>query len=419
MKRLLNLPKNIYLTYFGIFILRLFFYFSLAILQNPKYMQVTSLERVLIFVPYPAAELLTVSFFGSLCDKIGRKPIFVTSFVLDGLAIFFYSLTKSPVLLPIISALFGMGAAASVTSSLVMIADLSPQDLHGSTMGIYDAMALAGLGGGFVGGFILMEVAPNYAHLGFVLGGVILFIMAVFSYFKIEETFKPEEIEGGNQGFVKALIDDIVAVLKDKDVQHILPVWIPVICLYGIMLNFSEQLAHDLELTKEGLPLLIVLASIGLAIFIGFPLHGFLSDKFGRKPFLIIGMFSFAAFISLLVYASATNQLLTFAVPLFIFGLGCGAFPPAALALLADISEKERAGATMGSYSVVYGIGLLLGPFLAGIILDKKIPYVPKEYQGITGLVILVWLLGLISIIGTLYLPPHLSQSHKHEKTTN
>ncbi len=406
----LKLPRNIYYTYLGIFMLRLFFYLSLAILQNPRYLSVSGLERFLIFVPYPAAELLTVSFFGSLCDRIGRKPIFVVSFLLDALAIFFYAFTKSPVLLPLISALFGMGAAASVTSSLVIISDISPPELHGSTMGIYDAMALAGLGGGFGGGFILMEVAPSYARTAFLLGAFVLIGMALFSYLIIQETF--ENAPKKEENFAKALIDDVVTVLKDKDVQHILPVWIPVICLYGIVLNFSEQLAHDLELNSEGLPLLIVLASIGLAIFVGFPLHGYLSDKFGRKPFLILGMFSFAAFISLLVYASTNNLLLQFAPLLFLLGLGCGAFPPAALALLADIVEKEHAGATMGSYSVVYGIGLILGPFLAGVTLDKKIPGIPPSYQGLTGLIILVWLLGIVSIIGTLYLPDHLAKKH-------
>ena len=281
-------------------------------------------------------------------------------------------------------------------------------------MGIYDAMALAGLGGGFAGGFILMEVAPHYAKAAFFIGFVFLMLMAVLSYFAIEETM--QEIRQSEKHFVKDLIDDISTVLKDKDVQHILPIWVPVICLYGIVLNFSESLAHDLELTKEGFPLLIVLGAIGLAIFVGFPVNGYLSDKYGRKPFLIIGMVSFSAFISLLIYASNNNQLLTYAIPLFILGLGCGAFPPAALALLADIVKKEHAGATMGSYSVVYGIGLILGPFLAGVTLDEKIPLIPAKYQGIFGLVILVWILGVVSIIGTMYLPDHLSRKHLVKK---
>jgi MFS family permease len=48
-----------------------------------------------------------------------------------------------------------------------------------------------------------------------------------------------------------------------------------------------------------------------------------------------------------------------------------GAFGPAALASLADVSQQKRRGMTMGLYSFVISAAMTVGPIMSGAIIDR------------------------------------------------
>ncbi len=58
-------------------------------------------------------------------------------------------------------------------------------------------------------------------------------------------------------------------------------------------------------------------------------------------------------------------------VPLGIFGLMAGAFGPAALAGLTDVSQSDKRGTTMGLYSVVISTSMIVGPITTGFLVDN------------------------------------------------
>ena len=57
-------------------------------------------------------------------------------------------------------------------------------------------------------------------------------------------------------------------------------------------------------------------------------------------------------------------------VPGAAFGFMAGAFGPAALASLADVSQKKKRGMTMGLYSFVISAAMTIGPIMSGAIID-------------------------------------------------
>ncbi len=72
--------------------------------------------------------------------------------------------------------------------------------------------------------------------------------------------------------------------------------------------------------------------------------------------------------------AQATFSKLTspaLVVPLVIFGLMAGAFGPAALAGLTDVSQSDKRGTTMGLYSVVISSSMIVGPITTGFLVDN------------------------------------------------
>lgn len=94
------------------------------------------------------------------------------------------------------------------------------------------------------------------------------------------------------------------------------------------------------------------------------PLWGRLSDRFGRRPILIVGLLGSA--FSYVVFAFARSVGVLF-VSRILAGMG-GATVPVAQAYIADITPpKDRAG-NMGLIGAAFGLGFIFGPALGGIL---------------------------------------------------
>jgi len=111
-----------------------------------------------------------------------------------------------------------------------------------------------------------------------------------------------------------------------------------------------------------------VVTSYLLTSTVTIPIYGKLSDIFGRKIMLIIG-------ISLFLVGSALSGLSQNMAELILFrglqGLGAGALFPIALAVVGDLFTPRERGKYQGFFGAVFGLAFLVGPFLGGFITDN------------------------------------------------
>ncbi len=110
----------------------------------------------------------------------------------------------------------------------------------------------------------------------------------------------------------------------------------------------------------------IVLAAFPLSQLIGVPFMGALSDRFGRKPLLLISQITtFIGFIML----GAANSLTLILLSRVIDGL-FGANIATAQAALSDITTEETRSQGLGLIGAAFGIGFVFGPLISILTLE-------------------------------------------------
>ena len=98
------------------------------------------------------------------------------------------------------------------------------------------------------------------------------------------------------------------------------------------------------------------------------PIYGKLSDLFGRRPMVMIG-------VSLFLVGSAlsglSQEMWQLVAARGLQGLGAGAIFPIALAVIGDLFTPAERGKYQGLFGAVFGISALIGPALGGFLTDN------------------------------------------------
>lgn len=107
--------------------------------------------------------------------------------------------------------------------------------------------------------------------------------------------------------------------------------------------------------------------------FLFAPLIGNLSDKFGRRPIILISLFAFSMDYLLLAFAPTITWLF---VGRIIAGL-TGASITTASAYIADVSTAENRAKNFGMIGAAFGLGFIIGPVIGGMLgqYGSRVPF--------------------------------------------
>lgn len=139
----------------------------------------------------------------------------------------------------------------------------------------------------------------------------------------------------------------------------------------------------DIVTAAHVLGLLTALYS-GMQFLFG-PLTGALSDRFGRRPVLLISLFGLG--ITYLLSAIAPTLVL-FVTVRALSGLMASTFPVAS-AYIADVSPPEKRAQNFGLVGFAFGIGFIAGPFLGGVLgeIDLRLPFFVAGFLSLANVV--------------------------------
>ncbi|SNS57259.1 MFS transporter, DHA1 family, tetracycline resistance protein [Ekhidna lutea] len=116
-----------------------------------------------------------------------------------------------------------------------------------------------------------------------------------------------------------------------------------------------------------------LIATYGVMQFFFAPILGGLSDKYGRRPLLLIALFGLGVDYLIIVFAPT---LAWFFVARVIAGI-CGSSVTVANAYIADISTPENKAKNFGMIGAAFGLGFIVGPALGGFLgeIGTRIPF--------------------------------------------
>jgi multidrug resistance protein len=131
----------------------------------------------------------------------------------------------------------------------------------------------------------------------------------------------------------------------------------------GIIIPNIAYRAAELEASPVEISLLFTLYSLMQFLFA--PIWGHWSDRIGRKPILLAGLFGSAA--GLLLFGLATRLPMLY-LARALSGLMSSAALPTAMAYVADVTDETHRGRGMGAMGAAMGLGFIFGPGIGGVL---------------------------------------------------
>ncbi len=135
----------------------------------------------------------------------------------------------------------------------------------------------------------------------------------------------------------------------------------------------------------------LLTATYAVMQFIFAPVLGGLSDKFGRRPVLLIALLGLGLDYLVIVFAPTMAWLF---IARIISGI-CGSSMTVANAYIADISSVEDRAKNFGMIGAAFGIGFIIGPAIGGFLgeMGTRVPFIAAAIMSL-----LNWLYGYFMI---------------------
>lgn len=139
---------------------------------------------------------------------------------------------------------------------------------------------------------------------------------------------------------------------------------------FGIIIPNLTYYAKDVGATPTQIAILMSIYS-GMQLLFA-PIWGRLSDRYGRKPAILLGLLGNA--VALIWFGLAKDYVWLLAAR-GAAGIASAAVMPSIMAYVADVTTDEERGKGMGLMGAALGLGFILGPAMGGLMGSHDVPF--------------------------------------------
>jgi DHA1 family multidrug resistance protein-like MFS transporter len=315
------------------------------------------LEVGLVFSVFAGISIFSNTLWGAVSDRVGKRKVFIVGGMAAIVPIFvlmaFQTDRLSLILLRGSTAIF---KGAVVPTAWALVADLSPPERVGVNLGVFSAIETAGFAVGPILGGLVADIFgfPTLwlAVAGICLGGVLAFIVL--------GSDPPTIRSRGRQPFGEALRRSPFARIGVLCLAS-------AISLLGYSLlgpNLNVYLFEELGFNRTTIGSLAFVAT-GVTTLLQ-PLIGAYSDRYGRKPFLILGAANLVCGNILLFYSR--NLFMVLGAQLLISNFGF--FRSIGSAYIADTVPSTEKSMALGFFNSVDSLSRTIGATVGGYVIS-------------------------------------------------
>lgn len=329
-----------------------------------KEMGASPTELGFLMAIYSFMQLLFAPMWGRVSDRIGRKPVMMIGIL--GLSISFLLMAISTELwmLFVARVIGGILSSANMPTAMAYVADITTEEDRGKGMGIIGAAT--GLGfifGPAVGGIF----SKTSLGLPFYVAGASSLLTFFLVMLVLKESLAPE-----NRNIRSRKKESFGQALKGPISMLFFLQFFVSISLAGLEATFAYFAAEKADLGAVKLGYIFMIMGLAQA-FVQGGLMGKLTKRFGEGVVIQMGIVISAVGFGLILL---TNNFVTAAIYLTIFGIGNGLIRPGVSSLLTKKSTTGH-GSTTGLLSSFDSLGRIIGPPLGGWLFSISIglPY--------------------------------------------
>jgi DHA1 family multidrug resistance protein-like MFS transporter len=380
--------KNLFILSFTLVVVTLGFGVVIPII--PFYMEslgAGGTELGLLVASYAVMRLIFAPIWGSLSDRLGRKPIMMIGILGYGLTMVLFGFATELWMLFAARILSGILSSATSPTTMAYIGDSTSEQDRGSGMGILGAaVGLGTIFGPALGGLL----ASDSLSTPFFIAGGMSFLALLLTWLWLPESLPKDARQPSTKRIPLPEIRLWWQALSS-------PIGILLILAFlltcGLMIFYGIFGLYALDkfgFGPEQVGVIFMVVGLVSAITQG-GLTGLVTRKWGETPIIKIGMLGSA--ISLFLVSLATNYWsLLITIGLFVFTTAL--LTPAISALTSKRAETQQ-GMAMGLSNSFMSLGRIAGPLLAGFVFDINavLPFISGAVIMLLGFITsMIWL---------------------------
>ena len=342
-------------------------------------------ELGLLVASYAVMRLICGPIWGSISDRVGRKPILMIGIFGYAITMVWFGLATKLWMLFAARILSGVLSSATAPTTMAYIGDSTPAKERGKGMGILGAAT--GLGtifGPAMGGLLAGE---SLSVPFFIAGGMSILALILTALFLPESLPSQSRQQDGESKTLdlyvwwSALFGPMGSLLV-----------LTFIMTSGLMIFFGIFGLYALEKYAYGpdeVGIVFMAAGLVSALAQGL-LAGPLTKRWGDAMVIKVGMLATAVGFGLMLLADSFASVL---LTIGFFVLGTALLAPAVMSLTSRRATLQQ-GIAMGLSNSSMSLGRIVGPLAAGLAFDinTNLPYLGGAAIMLVGFVLSVWL---------------------------
>ena len=387
--------KNVYILAFTLLVVMLGFGMVIPII--PFYMEILGAggtELGLLVASYAVMRLVFGPIWGSLSDRIGRKPVLMIGMLGYAVTMFWFGLATQLWMLFVARSLAGVLSSATSPTTMAYISDNTTEKERGRGMGILGAaVGLGTIIGPGLGGLLVGDSTDRAdLALPFLIAGGLSLVSLLLIALLLPES-RPSNVQAQLQGKEQPpIIASLRQALSSPIGVMLFMAFLVAFALttfYGIFGLYALE-KYQYGPQQVGVVMMVVglVSAVAQGVLIG-PLTG----RWGDAAVIKVSLLAAAAGFAGIIFTASTPTVLAAAG---FFSLATALLTPAVSSLTSKLTTMPQ-GITMGLSNSFMSLGRIVGPLAAGILFDINI-----EYPYIGGALVMLagFVIGLLTIGG-------------------